>query len=129
MKEKEPLLAPDDLLNLGAVGESENDFEAGRPKLIAFLPAVRPIRECALTYRDYQSLTDGSRFRPPFRPLLEVDERLVLSDPDDGEELCGEIELGDENPENPDYEDTNEDDLQDPEELAQIRDNERLSSW
>lgn len=78
-KDKEPLLSVDDLLNLGAIDESSEAAEGGKPNMIVFLPGTRPVQVRALSWQDYQEQTDPEKYPPPERRLLEVDETLVWS--------------------------------------------------
>jgi len=78
-KDKEPLLSIDDLLNLGAIDESNEEVEGGKPNMIVFLPGTRPVQVRALSWQNYQEQTDPAIYPPPERRLLEVDERLVRS--------------------------------------------------
>jgi type IV secretory pathway TraG/TraD family ATPase VirD4 len=80
-KDKEPLLSVDDLLNLGAIDESSEEAEGGKPNMIVFLPGTRPVQVRALSWQDYQEQTDPVNYPPPERRLLEVDETLVSSKP------------------------------------------------
>lgn len=80
-KDKEPLLSVDDLLNLGAIDESSEEAEGGKPNMIVFLPGTRPVQVRALSWQDYQEQTDPANYPPPERRLLEVDETLVSSKP------------------------------------------------
>jgi type IV secretory pathway TraG/TraD family ATPase VirD4 len=76
-KDKEPLLAIDDLLNLGAIDESKAEAEGGKPNMIVFLPATRPVQVRALSWQNYHAETNPVLYPPPARRILEVDERLV----------------------------------------------------
>lgn len=78
-KDKEPLLSVDDLLNLGAIDESSEEAEGGKPNMIVFLPGTRPVQVRALSWQDYQEQTDPEKYPPPERALIEVDETLVWS--------------------------------------------------
>ncbi|MBU6454385.1 MAG: hypothetical protein KGS72_21635, partial [Cyanobacteria bacterium REEB67] len=78
-KDKEPLLAVDDLLNLGAIDESKAETEGGKPNMIVFLPATRPVQVRALSWQNYHAETNPVLYPPPARRILEVDERLVRS--------------------------------------------------
>lgn len=78
-KDKEPLLSVDDLLNLGAIDESSEETEGGKPNMIVFLPGTRPVQVRALSWQDYQEQTDPEKYPPPERALIEVDETLVWS--------------------------------------------------
>lgn len=79
-KDKEPLLSMDDLLNLGAIDESSEATEGGKPNMIVFLPSTRPVQVRALSWQNYQEQTDPLNYPPPERRLLEVDESLVRSE-------------------------------------------------
>lgn len=81
VKEKEPLLSVDDLLNLGTIDENNQEAEAGKPNMIVFLPATRPVQVRSLTWRDYQTETDELLFPLPNRRVLEVDEKLARTRP------------------------------------------------
>lgn len=78
-KDKEPLLSVDDLLNLGAIDESSEASEGGKPNMIVFLPGTRPVQVRALSWQDYQEQTDPEKYSPPERIAIEVDETLVWS--------------------------------------------------
>lgn len=78
-KDKEPLLSVDDLLNLGAIDESSEAAEGGKPNMIVFLPGTRPVQVRALSWQDYQEQTDPEKYPPPERIAIEVDETLVWS--------------------------------------------------
>lgn len=78
-KDKEPLLSVDDLLNLGAIDESSEASEGGKPNMIVFLPGTRPVQVRALSWQDYQEQTDPEKYPPPERIPIEVDETLVWS--------------------------------------------------
>lgn len=78
-KDKEPLLSVDDLLNLGAIDESSEAAEGGKPNMIVFLPGTRPVQVRALSWQDYQEQTDPEKYPPPERIPLEVDETLEWS--------------------------------------------------
>lgn len=78
-KDKEPLLSVDDLLNLGAIDESSEAAEGGKPNMIVFLPGTRPVQVRALSWQDYQEQTDPEKYPPPERIPIEVDETLVWS--------------------------------------------------
>jgi len=79
VKDKEPLLSVDDLLNLGAIDERSEELEEGKPNMIVFLPSTRPVQVRALTWKDYLSQTDQALYPIPERRILEVDETLVRS--------------------------------------------------
>ena len=79
-KDKEPLLSMDDLLNLGAIDESSEATEGGKPNMIVFLPSTRPVQVRALSWQNYQEQTDPLNYPPPERRLLEVEESLVRSE-------------------------------------------------
>jgi type IV secretory pathway TraG/TraD family ATPase VirD4 len=104
VKEKEPLLSVDDLLNLGTIDENNQEAEAGKPNMIVFLPATRPVQVRSLTWRDYQTETDELLFPLPKRRVLEVDEKLARTRPKvdaateeiSSEELYRDRELRDE---------------------------------
>jgi len=76
VKEKEPLLSVDDLLNLGTIDENSQEAEGGKPNMIVFLPATRPVQVRSLTWRDYENETNDLLFPLPERRILNVDETL-----------------------------------------------------
>lgn len=77
MKDKEPLLSVSDLLNLGVIDESKAEAEGGKPNMIVFLPATRPVQVRALSWQNYEKETDQALYPAPSRRVLEVDEKLV----------------------------------------------------
>ncbi|MBS1994591.1 MAG: type IV secretory system conjugative DNA transfer family protein [Cyanobacteria bacterium SZAS LIN-3] len=78
-REKEPLLAVDELLNLGVIDETRLESEGGKPNMIAFLPSTRPIQVKALSWENYVPETNPVLYPLPVRRLLEVDETLGRS--------------------------------------------------
>jgi hypothetical protein len=66
-------------LNLGAIDESSEAAEGGKPNMIVFLPGTRPVQVRALSWQDYQEQTDPEKYPPPERIAIEVDETLVWS--------------------------------------------------
>lgn len=81
VKDKEPLLSVSDLLNLGAIDETNAEAEGGKPNMIVFLPGTRPVQVRALSWQNYQNETDHALYPPPKRRVLKVDEKLERTKP------------------------------------------------
>jgi type IV secretion system protein VirD4 len=83
-KEKEPLLSIDDLLNL----RSEERWSGiERAQLIAFLPRVRPVRESAFSWKDFEHLSNTFFYPPPYAEAIALDEGIAISAPSQEESI------------------------------------------
>jgi type IV secretory pathway TraG/TraD family ATPase VirD4 len=76
--EKQPLMSPDEILNMGVIDEGTYSANSGplRPQVLIALPSTRPIRIEACTYQDY---LDQTNYPVPERVTLTASEDLMPS--------------------------------------------------
>ena len=76
--EKQPLMSPDEILNMGVIDEATYSANSGplRPQVLIALPSTRPIRIEACTYQDY---LDQTNYPVPDRVTLTASEDLIPS--------------------------------------------------